>query len=169
MRFHGVLVEVDGMGVLLAGPSGVGKSACALELVARGERLVADDAVELAREGERLVGRAAEAVGPHLAIRGLGILSIPELYGAAAVSPSACVELLCRIEPEPAEFDRTGLDPQREELLGVALPRLVLPARLGASLATVIDAAVREQRRRRGGEGSAHGFESRLRRFTGPA
>ncbi len=169
MRFHGVLVEVDGTGVLIAGPSGAGKSACALELIARGHRLVADDAVELERDGERVVGRAARAVGPYLEIRGLGILSVPELYGPDAVAESASVELVCRLAPDGAELDLTGLDEAREELLGVALPRVVLPARLGASLATVVDAAVREQRRRRSGEGSARGFDARLRRLTGPA
>jgi HPr kinase/phosphorylase len=167
LRFHGVLVEVDGMGVLLAGPSGAGKSLCALELVVRGHRLVADDAVELTREGERLVGRAAQAVGPHLEIRGLGILSVPELYGPAAVAERASVELLCRLVPEGAGLDLTGLDEEREELLGVALPRVALPSGLGASLASVVDAAVREQRRRQRGEGSAHRFDARLQRLTG--
>src|SRR6185503_13296659 len=74
VRYHGVLVDVGGVGVLLAGPSGAGKSECALELIARGHRLVADDAVELSRDGECVIGRAAPAIGPHLEIRGLGIL-----------------------------------------------------------------------------------------------
>jgi len=167
VRFHGVLVEVGGVGVLLAGPSGAGKSECALELVARGHRLVADDAVELTREGDRVIGRAAEAVGPHIEIRGLGILSVPELYGPDAYCESAAVELVCRLDPGRVDFDRTGLDRECEDLLGVAVPRVVLSSPPGASLATIVDAAARDQRQRRSGPGAAQRFDARLQRLTG--
>jgi HPr kinase/phosphorylase len=164
VRYHGVLVDVGGVGVLLAGPSGAGKSECALELITRGHRLVADDAVELTREGERLIGRAAAAIGGHLEIRGLGILSIPDLYGPNACAESAAVDLICRLDPGRADFDRTGLDRESEDLLGVAVPRVVLPASPGTSLATIVDAAARDHRLRRTGPGSAERFDAHWRR-----
>ena len=169
MRFHGVLVDVGGVGVLLAGPSGAGKSECALELIARGHRLVADDAVELSREGERVVGRAAEAIGPHLEIRGLGILCVTDLYGPGAFAESAVVDLVCRLDPGRADFDRTGLERESEELLGVAVPRVVLPATPGASLATIVDAAARDQRLRSAGTNSAERFDARWQRASRPS
>ena len=158
-----MLVEVGGVGVLLAGPSGAGKSECALELVARGHRFVADDAVELTREGDRVIGRAAEAIGAHIEIRGLGILSVPDLYGPGAVRDWAAVDLVCRLDPDRADFDRTGLERASEDLLGVAVPLVVLPSPPGASLATIVDAAARDARLRRAGSNSAQRFAARLR------
>jgi HPr kinase/phosphorylase len=166
MRFHGVLVDVGGVGVLLAGPSGAGKSECALELVARGNRLVADDAVDLAREGDRVVGRAAPAIGPHLEIRGLGILCVTDLYGPEAFAESAAVDLVCRLDPGRADFDRAGLERESEEILGVAVPRVVLPASPGASLATIVDAAARDQRLRRAGINAAERFDAHWQRVS---
>jgi UPF0042 nucleotide-binding protein len=107
------LVDVGGVGVLLAGPSGAGKSECALELISRGNRLVADDAVELSREGDRVIGRASEAIGPHLEIRGLGILCVTDLYGPGAYAESVAVDLVCRLDPGRTDFDRTGRDDRR--------------------------------------------------------
>lgn len=164
MRVHGVLVEIAGSGVLLVGPSGVGKSECALELVARGERLVADDAVELEREGDQLVGRAVPAIAGHIEIRGLGILSVAELYGADALAEEACLGLVCRVEPVVEEPDRTGLDRGHEEWLGVAVPRVVLPSQPGASLATIVDAAARDALWRRVGPSAAERFAARTLR-----
>ena len=166
MRYHGVLVDVGGVGVLLAGPSGAGKSECALELIARGHRLVADDAVELSRDGERVIGRAAPAIGPHLEIRGLGILCVTDLYGPGAFAESAAVDLICRLDPGRADFDRTGLERESEELLGVLVPRVVLPASPGTSLATIVDAATRDLRLRREGKNSAERFDAHWRRAS---
>ena len=166
MRYHGVLVDVVGVGVLLAGPSGAGKSECALELIARGHRLVADDAVELSREGDRVIGRAAEAIGPHLEIRGLGILCVTDLYGPGAFAESAAVDLICRLDPGRADFDRTGLERESEDLLGVAVPRVVLPASPGTSVATIVDAAARDQRLRRAGTSGAERFDAHWRRAS---
>jgi HPr kinase/phosphorylase len=166
VRYQGVLVDVGGVGVLLAGPSGAGKSECALELIARGHRLVADDAVELSRDGERVIGRAAPAIGPHLEIRGLGILCVTDLYGPGAFAESAVVDLICRLDPGRADFDRTGLERESEELLGVLVPRVVLPASPGTSLATIVDAAVRDLRLRRAGKHSAERFDAHWRRAS---
>jgi len=170
VRVHGALVEVAGIGVLLTGPSGVGKSECALELVARGHRLVADDAVELALEAGRPVGRAAPAVRDHIEIRGLGILCVPDLYGRGAVSESAEVALVCRLVSDPGDPDRTGLERAEVPLLGVPVPLVTLAPhpRAGASLATLVDAAARDALRRRAGRDGARRFDARLRDLTGP-
>jgi HPr kinase/phosphorylase len=166
VRIHGVLVDVGGIGVLLVGPSGAGKSECALELISRGHRLVADDAVELTREGDRVIGRAAQAIGPHLEIRGLGVLCVTDLYGPEACIESAAVGLVCRIDPSGSEFDRTGLERGSEALLGVAVASVVLPASPGASLATIVDAAARDQRLRSAGRNGAERFDARWRRAS---
>lgn len=171
MRYHGALVEVGGVGVLLSGRSGAGKSECALELVARGHRLVADDAVDLALEGGRVVGRAAPAVKGHLAIRGLGILCIGDLYGPGALADACEVALVCRLEAELAEPDRTGLDRGEEWILGVRVPCVALSSRprAGATLATLVDAAARDARSRRAGADGALRFDARLQRLAGRA
>jgi len=166
MRLHGALLEVHGVGVLLLGPSGIGKSECALELVSRGHRLAADDVVELAREPEgRLVGRAPERIRHHMEIRGLGILYLPDLFGPESVAESAAVELVCELERwrEGAYYDRLGLERESVELEGVRLPRIVLPARPGGSMATVVEVAAREHRRRSEGVNAAERLDARLR------
>jgi len=166
MRLHGALLEVHGVGVLLLGPSGIGKSECALELVSRGHRLVADDVVEIERGADgRLAGRAPERIRHHMEIRGLGILYVPDLFGPAAVAESAGVELVCELERwrEGGAYDRLGLERESIELEGVALPRIVLPARPGGSMATVVEVAAREHRRRSEGVNAAARLDARLR------
>ena len=134
MTIHGALVEVGGVGVLLLGPSGVGKSECALELVTRGHRLVAEDVVELRPDGEgRVFGSSPERIRHHLEIRGLGIVYVPDLYGPERVADRAAVDLVCRIERwrSDGDYDRVGLDPDWQEIEGVKVRRLTLPARPG--------------------------------------
>jgi HPr kinase/phosphorylase len=172
VRCHGALVEVGGMGVLLLGPSGVGKSECALELVRRGHRLVADDVVLLERgpEGE-LLGRALPRLGHHMEIRGLGILSVPDLFGPESVRESARVELLCRLDPpaQGREYERVGIERPCETLAEVAVPCVTLPARPAGSIATVVEAAARDQARRRAGVNAAARLDASLRREMGEA
>lgn len=167
MTIHGALVEVGGVGVLLLGPSGVGKSECALELVSRGHRLAADDVVELTRTAEGgLVGRAPERIRHHMEIRGLGIIYVPDLFGGDAVCDRAAVDLVCHLERwrEGAEYERVGLERDLEELEGVELPRLRLPARPGGSMATVVEVAAREHHRRSRGDNAAARLDERVRR-----
>jgi HPr kinase/phosphorylase len=167
LTIHGALVEVSGVGVLLQGPSGVGKSECALELVSRGHRLVADDVVELERTPDgRLRGYCPERIRHHMEIRGLGIIYLPELFGPDSVSDGAEVELVCHLERwrEGAEYERVGLERDRETLEGVDLPRLRLPARPGGSMATVVEVAARDHRCRTRGESAAARLDARLRR-----
>ena len=168
MTIHGALVDVRGVGVLLLGASGAGKSECALELISRGHRLVADDVVELrVAESGALIGSSPERIRHHLEIRRLGILYVPDLYGSDHVLDETEVDLVCRIERWRAdgEFDRVGLDPDWEELCGVKRQRLTLPARPGASMATIVEvAALEHRRRRRGGESAALRLDAALRR-----
>ena len=157
-----------GCGVLLLGPSGVGKSETALELVARGHQLVADDVVEFWLEGERLMGRAREAIRHFLEIRGLGILCIPDLYGPGAIAEQSQVSLVFRLEHwrESASYERVGLERGSETLLGVALPCLVLPVRPSANMATLVEAAVRDHEQRGRGLSGAEKLDARLRSET---
>jgi HPr kinase/phosphorylase len=166
-RVHGALLEVHQVGVLLRGRSGIGKSECALELVSRGHRLVADDVVELeTAEGGRVIGRSPERIRHHMEIRGLGILYIPDLFGPDSVVESVSVGLVCELEQwrEGAHYDRLGLERTGVELLGIEIPRLVLPARPGGSMATVVEVGAREHRRRQDGVNSAARLDARLRR-----
>jgi HPr kinase/phosphorylase len=165
MQVHGGLLRVRGSGVLLLGPSGVGKSEAALELVARGHQLVADDVVELFLEGGRLRGRARAAIRHFLEIRGLGILCIPDLYGSGAVAEESAVSLVFRLEHwrEGASYDRVGLDRPTESFLGVSLPCLVLPVRPSANMATLVEAAVRDHEQRGRGMSGAEKLDARLR------
>jgi HPr kinase/phosphorylase len=166
MQVHGALVEVLGIGVLLLGPSGVGKSETALELVARGHRLGADDVVELSVDpAGRLRGRASELIRHHLEIRGIGILFLPDLYGPGCVCDDAAVDLICRLEHwrADADYDRVGLTRATEDLLGSAVPTLLLPVRPSANMATLVEVAVRDHLQRRVGPPAAARLDERLR------
>ncbi len=166
MRVHGALVEVEGSGVLLLGASGVGKSETALELVVRGGRLAADDVVELfVDESGGLRGRAQPLIRHHIEIRGIGILYLPELYGERSVCDETGVDLVCRLETwqQDAEYDRLGLERQREGFLGVEIPALVLPVRPSANMALLVEVALRDQRARKLGESAAQRLDRRIR------
>ena len=165
MQVHGGLLRVRGAGVLLLGPSGVGKSETALELIARGHQLVADDVVELWLEHGHVMGRAREAIRHFLEIRGLGILCVPDLYGPGAVAEESAVALVCHLEHwrEGASYERVGLERKRESFLGVELPSLVLPVRPSANMATLVEAAVRDHEQRARGRSGPEKLDARLR------
>jgi len=165
---HGVLVEVLGLGVLILGPSGVGKSECGLELVGRGHRLVADDVVRLVASPDgTLVGSAPEVVRHYMEIRGLGLLYVPDLFGPGSVRDDCSVDLVCRLERwrDDREYERVGLDRPTERWLGVALPCVVLPVRPAGNMATLVEVAVRDTRLRRTRSSAAHRLDARLRRL----
>lgn len=169
LQLHGALVEVRRLGVLILGPSGIGKSEIALELVVRGHRLVADDVVRVhPGEDGRLRGRAPELIRHHMELRGIGIVYLPELYGESAVREEAPIDLICRLEPwiEGAEVERVGLERPEERILGIPLPRVVLPVRPSGSMATLIEVAVRDLERRREGPSAAERLDARLREET---
>ncbi len=142
---HGVLVDVGGVGVLVTGASGIGKSECALELVRRGHRLVADDVVEIRRRGNDLVGQASALIRGLLEIRGLGILDVADLYGVTATRDHKRIELHVELEDWRRErvYDRTGLDERRHDILGVKLRSLLLPVRSGRDVASLVEVASR--------------------------
>lgn len=143
---HGVLMDVLGLGVLLQGPSGIGKSECALDLILRGHRIVADDIIHLEKRGPNTVlGGGSELTRHHMEIRGLGIINLRDLFGLSAITDLKKIELVIRIEewdPEK-EYDRLGLEDSRTTFLEVSLPTLLIPISPGRNLATIVEIAAR--------------------------
>ena len=167
---HGVLLEVIGVGVLLSGRSGIGKSECALDLVLRGHRFVADDMIHVYKLGPAtLVGRGDDLTCHHMEIRGLGIINIRDLFGATATTRMKKVELVIRIEEWDAsrEYDRLGLEDGTVEILGVRLPSLLIPVSPGRNLATIVEVAVRNHLLKQLGVHSAREFVERQARRAG--
>lgn len=164
---HGVLVEVSGVGVLILGPSGIGKSESALELVMRGHRLIADDLIVVGKVGEEtLLGRGADHSGAHMEIRGLGIINIKDLFGVASVLECRKVELVVDLREWKSlqDCDRLGLDEEHYDLLGVRLPYLRLPVSHGRNMAVILEVAARNHLLKIGGCFTAREFEKSLAR-----
>ena len=165
MTVHGTLVEVYGLGTLILGKSGIGKSECALELIKRGHGLVADDLCHIKRSAEQVItGWGDELLSHHMEIRGLGIIDIKELFGVGAVRKEARVEMVLTLEEwvEGKEYDRTGLDERNYNLLDVPLPYLVLPVRPGRSLSNIIEVAAMNQRLKKHGQNPARAFDQKV-------
>ncbi|MCF6460695.1 HPr(Ser) kinase/phosphatase [Clostridium sp. Cult3] len=162
---HGVLIEVYGMGILIMGSSGVGKSETALELIKRGHRLVADDAVEIKRVEEELRGEAPALIRHFMEIRGIGILDIERLYGVGAVKKSEFIDLVVELEfwDEDKEYDRVGLDEEYIELLGVKIPKVVIPVRPGRNIAMIVEVAARNTRQKKLGYNAAEELNNKVK------
>jgi HPr kinase/phosphorylase len=166
-RLHGVLLDVLGVGVLIIGKSGIGKSECALELICNGQRLVADDLVEVEKQDpSQLFGSGPDMIRYMMEIRGLGIINIKEIFGISSVRSKKLVELVIElVEWEPdTEYDRLGLDARHYEILGVELPLLRLPIRPGRNMSSIIEVAARNYLLRRSGYNSAVDVQNRFRR-----
>ncbi len=163
---HGVLVDVFGVGVLLLGKSGIGKSEIALDLVMRGHRLVADDVVNLVRKQGDVYGHGNEMIQHHMEIRGLGILNVKDLFGVAAVRDRKKIELVIElVEWAPtAEYDRLGLEQESMNILGAELPHAVVPVRPGRNMTTIVEVAARNHLLKLRGHHSAQEFAERLSR-----
>ncbi|HEY7368305.1 MAG TPA: HPr(Ser) kinase/phosphatase [Thermoanaerobaculia bacterium] len=162
---HGVLVDVYGMGVLLLGDSGIGKSECALELISRGHRLVADDVVDIRKyPNGALVGRAAEMIRYHMELRGIGIINIKHLFGVSAVRSSKSIELVIELQRwDPTKkYDRLGLDGETYAILDRPRPFLRLPVASGRNLALLIEIAARNELLKTQGYDAAKEFARRL-------
>ncbi|MFJ7971780.1 HPr(Ser) kinase/phosphatase [Psychrobacillus sp. NPDC096389] len=162
---HGVLVDIYGVGVLITGKSGVGKSETALELVKRGHRLVADDCVEIRQEGEdTLVGSAPKLIEHLLEIRGLGIIDIMTLFGASAIRNYKRITLVIELEiwDEKKTYDRLGLEEEKIEIINTAITKLTVPVRPGRNLAVIIEVAAMNHRLKRMGVNAAEDFAKRL-------
>ena len=164
---HGVLVDILGLGVLIVGESGIGKSECALDLVMRGHRLVADDTVEVRRRGETvLLGVCPELTRHHMELRGLGIINVRDLFGVSSTRASKQVELVVQLErwDSEQEYDRLGLDENTYEIFGVRIPLICMPVAPGRNLATLVEVAARNQLLRYRGMNAARDLASRLER-----
>lgn len=162
---HGVLIDVHGVGVLLTGESGVGKSEAALELVKRGHQLAADDVVDICRVNEnRLVGEAPEMIRHFMEIRGLGIIDIRTMYGIGSVLPAKSIDIVIHLElwRENKEYDRLGLAEEFITILGVKRPHIVMPVRPGRNLAIIVEVAARNWRLNRMGFNAAAELDKRL-------
>jgi HPr kinase/phosphorylase len=164
---HGVLVDILGLGVLLTGESGIGKSECALDLLGRGHRLIADDTVEIRCRGEAvLIGTCPEISRHHVEVRGLGLVNVTDLFGVSATRSSKRVELVVRLERWEAsrEYERLGLDEETEEILGVRIPRVTMPVGPGRNVAMLVEVAARNQLLRTRGRHAAQALAERLER-----
>ncbi len=162
---HGVLVEVFGEGILILGESGVGKSETAIELVNRGHRLIADDAVEIRRVSKKsLVGRSPENIRHFIELRGIGIINASRIFGVGAVKPTEKIDLVINIEPWDSTkvYDRMGLEDETTEILGINIPSITVPVKPGRNLAVIIEVAARNHRQKKLGYNAAQALLERL-------
>ena len=167
---HGVLVEVYGEGILLLGDSGVGKSETAIELLKRGHRLIADDAVEIKKvSATTLVGCAPEIIRHYVELRGIGIVDVRRLFGMGAVKESEKIDLVINLEEwdNNKMYDRLGLDEQTTNILGIDVPSITLPVSSGRNLSVVIEVAAMNNRQKRMGYNTAKEFNKRLMESMG--
>ena len=163
---HGVLIDVFGVGILILGKSGIGKSECALDLVMRGHRLVADDIVDIKQRKGAAYGAGSAIIKHHMEVRGLGIINIKDLFGIASVRDSKKIELVIElVEWNPhEEYDRLGLDERRYTAVDVEIPMLVVPVRPGRNMTTLIEVAARNHLLKLQGHHSANEFQDKLNR-----
>lgn len=162
---HGVLVDVLGVGVLLLGKSGIGKSECALDLILRGHRLVADDVIKVRRKLPAvLFGEGMDLLHYHMEIRGLGIINIKHLFGVAAIRERKKIDLATELVEweDGKEYDRLGLAEHAHEILGIEIPLLKIPVRPGRNITTIVEVAARNQLLKEMGYHSAKEFQDRL-------
>lgn len=163
---HGVLVDIYGIGVLITGSSGIGKSESALELVKRGHRLVADDNVLIRQPAENiLIGNAPDIIRHLLEIRGVGIINVMTLFGAGAVRDFKKISLICNLEnwDHSKQYDRLGLDEEQLKIIDTHLPRITIPVRPGRNLAVIIEVAAMNYRLKQMGMNAAEDFDAKLR------
>ena len=170
ITMHGVLVEIYGEGVLILGDSGVGKSETAIELVKRGHRLIADDAVEIKRVSDRtLVGTAPEIIRHFIELRGIGIVDVRRIFGMGAIKDTERIDLIINLEPwvEGKMYDRLGLDNQYTDILGLSIPSLTVPVRPGRNLAVIIEVAAMNHRHKSMGYNAAKELNERMMKSMG--
>lgn len=162
---HGVMVEVYGIGILILGDSGIGKSETAIELIKRGHRLIADDAVEIRRVSSKtLVACAPDLIKHYIELRGIGIVDIRRLFGIGSVKETEKIELVIKLEPwvEGKMYDRMGLQNEMMDIMGIEVPFVVVPVRPGRNLAVIIEIAAMNQRQKAMGYNTAEEFNKKL-------
>jgi HPr kinase/phosphorylase len=165
IRLHGVLVDVFGVGLLLMGSSGIGKSECALDLVMRGHRLVADDVVNCDYRPPAMVfGAPADLLRHHLEVRGLGILNIKDLYGVTAIRERKRIDVVVKLVEwsKDTEYDRLGIEDRYQVILGTKIRELVVPVRPGRDMASILEVAARNELLRNAGHHAAREFFENL-------
>lgn len=164
MHLHSVLVDVFGLGVLIVGESGIGKSECALDLIDRAHRLVSDDVVEIKRMGDSLEGSSPELTRHHMELRGLGVINIKDLYGVSSIRPSKRIELVVSLERWEAgkEYDRVGLRDEKYPILGLEVPLIRMPVAPGRNLTLLVEVAARNQLLKSRGYDAARRFAERV-------
>ena len=164
---HGVLVEVYGEGLLLMGESGIGKSETAAELLKRGHRLIADDAVEIRKVADgALLGRSPELIRNYIEIRGIGVINVAKLFGMASIKDETAINLVVNIVPWSNEqiFDRLGLEEQYMDILGVKVPAITIPVKPGRNLAIILEIAAMNNRQKKMGYNAAVEFTEQINR-----
>ena len=162
---HGVLVEVYGEGLLILGDSGIGKSETAIELVKRGHRLIADDAVEIKRvSAKTLVGSAPEIIRHYVELRGIGIVDVRRIFGMGAVKNSEKIDLVINLEQwvQGKMYDRFGLEDETVDILGINIPSITVPVRPGRNLAIILEIAAMNNRQKKMGYNTAQEFDKKL-------
>ncbi len=167
---HGGLVEVYGEGMLLLGDSGIGKSETAIELVKRGHRLIADDAVEIKRVSDRtLLGSAPEIIRHYIELRGIGIVDVRRLFGIGAVKDTERIDMVIQLENwvEGKMYDRMGMDEERITILGIEVPSITIPVRPGRNLAIILEIAAMNNRQKKMGYNTAEEFNKKLMQQMG--
>ncbi len=145
---HGVLIEVSGIGVLITGHSGMGKSETAMELIHRGHRLIADDNVIAKRIQDEIIGTSPDTIRHFMEIRGVGIIDVRSMFGVASVLKEKNIDLVIELQvwEKDIEYDRLGLDTKYEDILGIKIPKLSMPVMPGRNLAIVVEVAARNER-----------------------
>ena len=163
---HGVLLDIYGEGVMITGDSGVGKSEAAIELIMRGHRLVADDAVDIRREADQLLGKAPDLIKHYIELRGIGVVNVQQLLGMSAVKPESQVDLVVHLERwrEDKFYDRFGLDEERVNILGIEVPIVTIPVQPGRNLATIVEVAAMNNRCKKYGFNAAQQLADDLER-----
>ena len=165
---HGVLLDIYGEGVLITGESGVGKSETAIELVKRGHRLVADDAVEIRRVTNQLIGKAPDLIRHYIELRGIGVIDVQQLFGMSAVKLESQLDLVVYLErwQENKFYDRLGLDEEKVDILGMKLPILTIPVQPGRNLAAIVEVAAMNNRAKKYGYNAAKTLVETLERHA---
>jgi HPr kinase/phosphorylase len=164
LHLHSVMIDVFGLGVLIVGESGIGKSECALDLIDRGHRLVADDVVEIKRMGDSLTGSSPDLTRYHMELRGLGVINIKDLYGVSSIRMTKRLELVVSLERwEPGrEYERVGLRDEKFLILGVEVPLIRMPVAPGRNIAILVEVAARNQLLKERGYDAARRFAERV-------
>ncbi len=163
---HGVLLDIYGEGVLITGDSGIGKSETAIELVKRGHRLVADDAVDIRRVADQLLGKAPELIRHYIELRGIGVIDVQQLFGMSAVKLETQIDLVVHLERwrDDKFYDRFGLDEETVDILGMDVPILTIPVQPGRNLAVIVEVAAMNNRHKKYGYNAAEKLAEEIER-----